>query len=125
MYPSKRNLLVLVVMASALFALWWHVYSSPPSGISERSYARIGNGMSMQEVEATIGGPCGNYGFPPHAKTFGRSRPGDALQIWNTPATSIWVFFDAAGRVKDKGIDVDTSLQARFISRLATFVGLN
>ncbi len=125
MSPNKYLFVATgVVAAIALIVLVLYIHSKPPFGITERAYTKIENGMTLKEVEGIIGMPCGNYGMSHHRTIIGM-RSDKTRKLWNTPVTTITVFFDATGQVNDKAIDVDPSRRPGFLAWLALLVGLN
>jgi hypothetical protein len=84
-------------IAAGLHALW-----PTPPGISKANFARIKPGMSQAEVEATLGGPPGDYRtpragwfYPPVTDDFLEAR----WEEWAGDRALIDVAFDEQDRV--------------------------
>jgi hypothetical protein len=60
---TGRHLLLLGLSAGLMVAVGSCLLSPRPSAITEENYGKIRVGMTLEEVEAILGGPAGNYGF--------------------------------------------------------------
>jgi hypothetical protein len=105
----RKLFLFLVAVALILFGAAYPLLLPRPSPVTMAAYNRIEKGMSLEEVEAVLGGPEGDYttgptefsgvlggGFPcPRALLRERTWTGDELDVSVT--------FDDADIVRAKG----------------------
>ena len=108
---------LLLILGIALVLFWWF-YLRPPFGITQRSFAKIQVGMSLEEVEAIIGRPpsrVDEYPGPTRGTTV-------SLLHWFGSETTIKVILDETGVVLTKECDGEES--NGFLSRLLQMLGL-
>src|SRR5262249_47888237 len=118
----------LLVFAMALTALWWF-YLRPPYGISQRRFAKIQKGMTLEEVETIIGFEPGMHCVvfdafsrtglvPAEAKGFKR------VEDWIGPEAIISVYLDANEIVLAKEFARYGPESPGFLSKLLEMLGL-
>ena len=56
--------LVVAVLGLVGSACWWWLFALP-RGVNRDGFERIRVGMTLQDVEAILGGPSGHYGVQP------------------------------------------------------------
>jgi hypothetical protein len=110
---------VLLVFAIALTALWWF-YLRPPYGITQRSFARIQKGMTLEELEGVIGIPpdrdvLWQLPFPKGVKF-------ESIENWTGQDRRLTVFLDANKVVVYKNYSGPDAQD--FLSRLLEMFGL-
>jgi hypothetical protein len=97
-------LLALVGLSGGLLVLLTH----PRHRINQESYERIKEGMTLEEVEAILGGPPGNYtrgryGMLPYLALPLKPLP-RVLHEWLGEEAAIYVWFDLEGRARETGL---------------------
>jgi len=117
----RLGLLTCLALAGFALYLWWNL--TGVSGISRASVWRIKVGMSIKEVDAIIGVPCGDY----HSDT--PATPADSfpegvehVRQWYADAGSIFVCFDAEGMVTERGYIPDSE---SVFDRLYQWLGID
>jgi hypothetical protein len=102
---SRRRLLVLAVAGAAValaVGAWW-VW--PRSAITPENAARIQPGMTVEELEAILGCPPGNYATGPLEIDQPFQEPKQVPRwtriAWTSDVASINVWLDAKGRVDE------------------------
>jgi hypothetical protein len=111
----RRLLLTLAVTLTAVVLGAWLLWPSP-SAITEENYDRLRPGMTLEEVEALLGGPAGNYGY--HGTRIVQTR--DDIDVprvhqcrylqWVGARHMIGIQFDAEDRVIGKDLGEVTPL---------------
>jgi hypothetical protein len=102
---ARKTLIVLTLVVCALcvgviFLNW------PRGAINPRACARIQIGMTEREVEGILGRPADREYHPWDIATFVRPTPGtdpEWEKAWSEQLWSVFVQFDAQGRVCAKG----------------------
>ena len=95
-------LLVCAACAGSLFLYWL----TSRGAINPRNCARIQIGMTEREVEEILGRPADREYHPWDITTFVRPTPGTEPEwekAWSEQLWSVFVHFDAQGRVCGKG----------------------
>lgn len=96
MAASYRGVVgLLLVLGVAL----WYWSESSTSRISTYYMRQISQGMTLGQVQDILGGPPGDYRTPPLAGS-GIGIASSAGECWRGDRLSIFVRFDAAGRVE-------------------------
>src|SRR5262249_31624007 len=129
----RTRVLVLVVVATAVgvlaYAGWW--LATPRHRISLNSSVEIQHGMTLEQVEAILGVPPGNYatqeefrrmggGQTWHQTTGGRCRCAE----WVSDELAIWVYFDPDGTAKLVGItDIGGHAPEPLLKRMPRWLG--
>jgi hypothetical protein len=109
----RRRLLLVGLVAAVLLAggLFLRL-AYPRHDISPEGYERIDVGMTLEEVEAILGGPPGDhtngrYEAPPYPVRGLAIDPNPPPGVWHDwwgERAAILVKFDLGGRVRDKVI---------------------
>jgi hypothetical protein len=99
----RRAMLLGALFPLALSYLLLAILSLPWRGVNRDSYERIENGMTLKEVEGTLGGP-GRMGYIPESR-FGDGGPNPSEWFWSSGKVTITVRLDDGGRVRAKEYD--------------------
>ncbi|MCI0381273.1 MAG: hypothetical protein L0215_27120 [Gemmataceae bacterium] len=110
----RRTILIVGTFTSILISVYLHYsLTTPRHRITEDSFAKIGAGMTEQEVEAIFGAPAGDYG---PGKAYRIPRVSGALEFvkeavapakeWLAGEFAFRVGFASDGRVRWKNTSV-------------------
>jgi hypothetical protein len=127
--PGRRFLVggvVLLALVVAVVALPRLNRKTNPPPVSHERYERIREGMTVEEVEAVIGVPPGNYETRRHRRITYAFPWSDS--IWRGDEGAIAVRFDGSGRVKwHTFIDISEYTvddDPNFVEKLREWLGL-
>ena len=118
---KKRLLLALSLLACLAvgFAgvLW---LTAPRQRITPESFAKINQGMTLQEVEYILGGPPGDYG-PGWDLLMYLQR--DESEMWSEGNCLICVYLEG-GRVRSASLSESLRVEEPFLDKLRRWLGI-
>jgi hypothetical protein len=127
---SRRRVLlggvVLLALGVAVVTLPRLTRKINPPAVSHERYGRIKEAMTVEEVEAVLGVPPGDYQTRRHRLIANTLAGGD--YVWRGDEGAIVVYFDGSGRVESHlFIDISGDIVDEgpsFVERLKGWLGL-